>query len=275
MDLEEIVEFATTLAKEAGKKIEEVFEGGECSVVELKSSPVDLVTETDQNVEKLIIERIKTSYPKHKFIGEESVAGGGKCNLTDEPTWIVDPIDGTTNFVHRIPQVAICLGFCVGKVPLAGVIYNPISKQMFTAIRGKGAFCNGKKLKVSPEQNLTKSVIMTEFGSSRDPDKMDKIFANMRSVVTTPVHGVRSFGTAAINMCQVALGVAQAYYEFGMHCWDYCAASVIVEEAGGVCVDTTGGEMDLMARRIIAACNPEIASSLSKRIVTQMQFPRD
>lgn len=275
MDVNEVVEFAKSLAKEAGQKILQVYEGGESSVIELKSSPVDLVTETDQLVEKLIISKIKHQYPHHKFIGEESVANGEKCCLTDDPTWIVDPIDGTTNFVHRVPKVAICLGFCVKKVPVAGVVYNPVSGEMFVGIKGKGAFCNGRRLNVSKETNLTQSIIMTEFGSSRDPDKMNKIFGNLQSVVTTPVHGIRSFGTAAINMCQVALGVAQAYYEFGIHCWDYCAASVIVQEAGGVCIDTTGGELDLMSRRIIASCSSEIATSLSSRIVNQIQFPRD
>lgn len=273
--IDEIVEFASSLAIEAGKKIQQVFESGQSSLVELKSSPVDLVTETDQQVEKLIIAKIKSQYPDHHFIGEESVADGAKCNLTDAPTWIVDPIDGTTNFVHRVPKVAICLGFCVGKLPVAGVVYNPITCQMFTAIKGKGAYCNGKQLKVSDQQNLTKSIIMTEFGSSREKEKMDKIFSNLNSVVTTPVHGIRSFGSAAINMCQVASGVAEAYYEFGIHCWDYCAASVIVREAGGVCIDTQGGDLQLMSRRVIAACNTDIATSLCSRIIHQVEFARD
>lgn len=272
-DLDEIISFASSLAKETGEKVVEAFSG--ISSVSLKSGPADLVTETDQLVERLIIEGIKNKYPDHKFIGEESVADGKKCELTNEPTWIVDPIDGTTNFVHRVPKVAICMGFCLESIPVAGVVYNPVSGELFTAIKGKGAFCNGKKLKVSPEQDLKKSLIMTEFGSSRDVENMNKIFTNLQSLIQTPVHGIRSFGTAAINMMQVALGISQAYYEFGIHCWDYCAASVIVQEAGGVCIDTEGGEMNLMSRRLIAACNPQIASALSKRIKIHMELPRD
>jgi len=273
MDVEKVMEFACLLAVNAGKAIKEAFEG--TSVVSLKSSPADLVTETDQLVEKLIIEGIKKEYPSHHFIGEESVADGGKCNLTNEPTWIVDPIDGTTNFVHRVPMTVICMGFCLNGKPVAGLVYNPITCEMFHAIRGKGAFCNGRKLKVSAEKDMTKSLIMTEFGSSLEEERLNNVFTNMRSVLSNPIHGIRSFGTCAVNMCQVALGTAQGYYEFGVHCWDYCAASVIVEEAGGVCIDTKGGDLDLMSRRIIAACNPEIARAISGRIKVHMELTRD
>jgi len=275
MNLEEVKNFACNLAREAGELVKDVYSSGQCSTVEQKSSPVDLVTETDQAVEALIIKRIKSTYPDHKFIGEESVADGAKCQLTEEPTWIVDPIDGTTNFVHRIPNVAICIGFCIGKVPTLGVVYNPCTDELFVAVKGKGATCNGVKINVSNQTDLSKSIIMTEFGSSRDEERMNKIFENMKSVVTNPVHGVRSIGTAALNMMNVAKGCSEAYYEFGVHCWDYCAASVVVTEAGGVCVDTTGKELDLMSRRVIAACNISIAKSLSDKIIHQMELPRD
>jgi len=187
MDLSEVVNFASSLAKETGKTIKKAFSGK--SHVSTKSSPSDLVTETDQLVEKLLINGIKQKYPTHKFIGEESTAGGAECNLTDEPTWIIDPIDGTTNFVHRLPQIVICLGFCLNGKPTAGIIYNPIQDQLFTAIRGQGAYCNDVRLKVSTETDLTQSLIMTELGSSREEEIMNKVFANMKSILSTPVHG--------------------------------------------------------------------------------------
>ncbi|XP_077967807.1 inositol monophosphatase 1-like [Styela clava] len=270
---EEYFAFAIELAKKVGPMIRDAFYSEK--EILTKSCTTDLVTETDQNVEKTILEAIKNSYPKHDFIGEESVAGGLKCNLTDAPTWIVDPIDGTTNFVHRFPYVAVCIGFVWKKERLFGVVYNPILNEMFTAFKGKGANLNDKKLKVSKEQDLGKSMIMTECGSSRDPKHLDKIFKNMQSVISAPVHAIHSLGSAACNICMVAQGGAEAYYEFGIHCWDYCAAGIIVEEAGGVVIDTQGGELDLMRRRIIAANNMSVAKSLSNVIVEQMELPRD
>nr|CAB3256106.1 inositol monophosphatase 1-like [Phallusia mammillata] len=148
-ELDEILAFGTSLARKAGDKIQAAFLQNKN--IQTKSCNTDLVTETDQQVEAMIIQDIKQCYPKHKFIGEESVADGLKCELTDEPTWIVDPVDGTTNFVHRFPYVAVCLGFCVNKERTLGIVYNAVSGQMYTAIKGHGAFCNGKPLKVSSE----------------------------------------------------------------------------------------------------------------------------
>lgn len=114
-----------------------------------KTSNTDLVTETDQAVEKLLIEGLSKAFPSHKFIGEESAAAGQKYTLTDAPTWIIDPIDGTTNFVHRIPLVAICLGLTINKEPVIGIVYNPITNEIFSAIKGRGAFKNGFPIHVS------------------------------------------------------------------------------------------------------------------------------
>nr|XP_026696471.1 inositol monophosphatase 1-like [Ciona intestinalis] len=272
VNLEEILTFGTGLARTVGSVILDAFK--QPKNIQHKMGCADLVTETDQQVEEMIIKAIKETYPSHKFIGEESVAGGLKCNLTDDPTWIVDPIDGTTNFVHRYPYVAVCLGFCVNKTVKLGIVYNVPNDEMFTAIRGQGAFSNGKKLAVSSESDLSKSLIMAEFGSARDPATVETVLKNMSSVVLNPVHSIHCMGSAALNICAVASAQAEAYYEFGIHCWDYCAASIILEEAGGVTIDTEGGPMDLMARRIVAACNLTIAEGLRKKLVP-IHFPRD
>lgn len=271
--LDEYFDFAVGLARKVGPMIRDAFYADK--EILTKSCTTDLVTETDQKVEKTLLETIKTAYPNHEFIGEESVAGGLKCNLTDAPTWIIDPIDGTTNFVHRFPYVAVCIGFVWKKKRLFGVVYNPILEQMFTGFKGKGAFLNDKRLNVSREKELCRSLIITECGSSRDPKHVDKVFKNMHSVLSSPVHAIHSLGSAACNICMIAQGGAEAYYEFGIHCWDYCAAGIIVEEANGVVIDTEGGELDLMRRRLIAANNMQVALSLSKVIVEQMELPRD
>ncbi|XP_067329901.1 inositol monophosphatase 1 isoform X2 [Channa argus] len=243
-------------------------------MVMTKTSSVDLVTQTDQKVEKLIIQSVKEKFPTHRFIGEESVAAGEACDLTDSPTWIIDPIDGTTNFVHGFPFVAVSIGFSVNKQMEFGVVYSCLEDKMFTARRGKGAFCNGNLLQVSEQEDIRQSIIATEFGSSRDPEAVNNIFSSLRSILCIPVHGVRSAGSAAINMCLVASGCVEAYYEIGIHVWDVAASSLIVSEAGGVLMDVEGGAVDLMSRRIVAANRRTIAERIIKEI-SSFSPPRD
>ncbi|XP_026857032.2 inositol monophosphatase 1 [Electrophorus electricus] len=261
---QEAMDHAVALAKKAGEIVRDALQN-EMKIM-CKSSSVDLVTKTDQKVEQLIIDSVKEKFPNHGFIGEESVAAGQPCLLTDDPTWIVDPVDGTTNFVHGYPFVAVCIGFAVNKMLEFGVVYSCIEDKMYTARRGKGAFCNGDPLQVSDQKEINQSIIATEFGSSRDPEVVDKIFSNMRKILCLPVHGIRGSGSAAVNMCLVAAGCVEAYYEVGIHCWDVAAAAVIVAEAGGVLVDLEDGPLDLMSRRILAANNETIAARIRREI---------
>lgn len=157
-------------------------------VADLKSCDIDLVTETDQAVEKLLMDGIGAEFPSHKFIGEETVASGGSCNLTDEPTWIIDPIDGTMNFVHAFPHSCISLALFIDKQPQIGIIYNPMLEQLFTARKGQGAFLNGKQIHASKEAVLAKALIMLENGTSRDPEKMKNLFINQQNIIPK-IHG--------------------------------------------------------------------------------------
>ncbi|XP_072267197.1 inositol monophosphatase 1 [Pyxicephalus adspersus] len=261
---QECLDFAVEVARKAGIVIRAALKE-EVSVM-LKSSPADLVTATDQKVEEMIISSIKEKYPTHSFIGEESVAAGQKSILTDNPTWIIDPIDGTTNFVHRFPFVAVSIGFAVDKQVEFGVVYSCVEDKMYTGRKGKGAFCNGQKLQVSGQKDITKSMIITELGSNRNPEVIKIILSNMERLLCIPIHGIRAVGTAAVNMCLVATGGADAYYEMGIHCWDMAAASIIVTEAGGVVLDVKGGPFDLMSCRIIVASSKEIAERISKEL---------
>ncbi|CAI9555910.1 unnamed protein product [Staurois parvus] len=261
---QECMDLAVQVAKNAGAVVCAALKE-EVSVM-MKSSPADLVTATDQKVEEMIISCIKEKYPTHSFIGEESVAAGQKSILTDNPTWIIDPIDGTTNFVHRFPFVAISIGFAVNKQVEFGVVYSCVEDKMYTGRKGKGAFCNGQKLQVSGQKDITKSMIITELGSNRNPEVIKIILSNMERLLCIPIHGIRAVGTAAVNMCLVATGGADAYYELGIHCWDMAAASVIITEAGGVILDVKGGPFDLMSCRVIAASSTEIAERISKEL---------
>ncbi|KAG2458023.1 IMPA1 monophosphatase, partial [Polypterus senegalus] len=199
--------------------------------VMLKSSPADLVTETDQKVESMIISSIKEKFPSHRF-----------------------------------PFVAVSIGFAVKKELEFGIVYSCVEDKMYTGRKGKGAFCNGQPLKVSEQQDITKSLILTELGSSRTPEVMKTILSNMDRLLSIPVHGLRAVGSAAVNMCLVATGAVEAYYEIGIHCWDIAAGAVIVQEAGGIVMDVNGGPLDLMSRRIIAANSQAIGQRIAKEI---------
>lgn len=155
-----------------------------------------------------------------------------------------------------------------------GVVYSCIEDKMYTGRKGKGAFCNGQKLQVSQQEDITKSLLVTELGSSRTPETVKIILSNMEKLLCIPVHGIRGVGTAAVNMCLVATGGADAYYEMGIHCWDMAGAGIIVTEAGGVLMDVTGGPFDLMSRRIIAASTRALAERIAKEIQI-VPFQRD
>lgn len=148
--------------------------------MDTKSSEIDFVTETDQRIEKMLINTLSSEFPSHRFIGEESVSSGGSCTLTDTPTWIIDPIDGTLNFVHSFPHSCISIALFINSEPHIGIIYNPVLEQLFTARKGRGAFLNGKQIKVSGQTQLSKALLMIEGGTSRDPAKMKAVMENMQ-----------------------------------------------------------------------------------------------
>ncbi|KAM8882140.1 inositol monophosphatase 1-like [Synchiropus picturatus] len=269
---QECMDHCVEVTKQAGKMIREALQKD--IAVKQKSSPVDLVTETDQRVEQLIISSIKEKYPTHSFIGEESVAAGAPSVLTDNPTWIIDPIDGTTNFVHRFPFVSVSVGFAVNKEIEFGIVYSCIEDKLYTARKGNGAFCNGVSIKVSGQQDIHQSLVLTEMGFKKDPEQFNTMLSNVRKILTLPVHGIRSPGSAAVNMCLVACGAADVYYHMGIHCWDMAGGAAIVREAGGVVVDISGGPFDLMSRRLIAASSGAIAQRIMKEI-TEFNVGRD
>ncbi|KAM6953540.1 inositol monophosphatase 1-like [Aplochiton taeniatus] len=269
---QECMDHCLEVTKEAGKVIREALKK-DIAIMQ-KSSPVDLVTETDQRVEKLIISSIKEKFPTHSFIGEESVAAGAPSVLTDAPTWIIDPIDGTTNFVHRFPFVSVSIGFTVNKEIEFGIVYSCIEDKMYTARKGKGAFCNGVPIKVSGQEDITKSLILTEMNFKENPENFKTMMANTKTILSIPVHGIRSPGSAAVNMCLVACGAADAYYHMGIHCWDMAGGAAIIREAGGVITDISGGPFDLMSRRMIIASSQTIAKRLAQEI-TEFPVGRD
>ncbi|KAG2688553.1 hypothetical protein I3843_09G102200 [Carya illinoinensis] len=243
-------------AIDASKKAGEVIRKGfyQTKHVEHKGL-VDLVTETDKACEDLIFSHLKQLYPTHKFIGEETSAAFGTVDLTDEPTWIVDPLDGTTNFVHGFPFVCVSIGLTIGKVPTVGVVYNPIMDELFTGIRGKGAFLNGNPIKASSQTELVKSLLATEAGTKRDKLTLDASTNRINSLLSK-VRSIRMCGSCALNLCGIACGRLDLFFEIGFGGpWDVAGGVVIVQEAGGVVYDPSGKDFDITAQRV-AASNP-------------------
>lgn len=271
-DVDLYFETVNKLAKNAADLIKERI--SKSKTVEMKSTDIDLVTETDQQVEKLLIEGLSREFPDHKFIGEESVAGGSQCSFTDAPTWIIDPVDGTLNFVHSFPHSCVSIALFIDKKPEIGLVYNPMMNQYFSARRGKGAFLNGEKITVSNKKKLGEALIMMEFGTSRDADKF-KVTIENQKILMPQVHGLRALGSAALDMAMVACGAADAYFEFGIHIWDIAAGELLVTEAGGVIMDPAGGPVDRLSRRVLVASSQELAEQLAAKLVQFHPMPRD
>ncbi|KAG8041627.1 hypothetical protein G9C98_002920 [Cotesia typhae] len=264
MSLDDFYAVALDLVKQSGAIIRDRI--NRPKDVMIKSCDVDLVTESDQQVEKLFMDGITAKFPDHRFIGEETTSSGEKVQLTDAPTWVIDPIDGTMNFVHGLPHTCISVALLINKITEIGLVYNPILEQFFTARKGQGAFMNGNPIKVSGEKELKKALVMVELGTSRDPEKMKIVMENLK-ILTSKVHGVRALGSAALNMCMVALGGADANFEFGIHIWDFAAGDLIVREAGGYCIDPSGGDLDLLSRRVLCASSEELAKEISSLLI--------
>jgi len=178
------------------------------------------------------------------------------------------------NFVHTFPYVAVCIGLALKKQPVLGVVFCPALDRLYTARKGNGAYCNGTRLKVRNSSSLRDSLVCAELGSDRSPEKRDCVFRNMETI-GWQCHGLRSLGSAAMNICSVASGHTNAYFEYGLHCWDMCAPGAILLEAGGFMSDTAGGPFDLLKRRLIVACNEQIGKELSKALPVQLELSSD
>ncbi|XP_052872422.1 inositol monophosphatase 1-like [Anopheles cruzii] len=272
LNLDECYEHVLGLVESAGSLI--ASRNSDRKRVLEKSSNIDLLTETDQQVERLLMDGISARYPDHRFIGEEETSEGKKAELTDAPTWIIDPVDGTMNFVHSFPHSCISIALLVARTTEIAIIFNPILGQKFTARRGKGAFLNGKPIHVSGETRFAYALATTEFGTSRDEEKTAVVLENIGKLIRQ-IHGMRSLGSAALNMAMVALGGADFNYEFGIHAWDIAAGDLLVREAGGVCLDPAGGPLDLMSRRVLCASTQELADQVGAALTQYYPEPRD
>ncbi|KAI5699528.1 hypothetical protein M8J75_004334 [Diaphorina citri] len=178
VDIAKCFETVLPLIEHAGEIVVEGFNS--IKNIETKTTSWDLVTEYDKKVEKTLISRIQNHFPTHKFIGEET---SSTTVLTNDPTWIIDPIDGTLNFVHRFPHSCISVAFAVERELVIGIVYNPMLQQMFTAQKGKGAFLNGKRIHTSDTKELSKSLVGLEISLAKGPEQDIELFKRTEACV--------------------------------------------------------------------------------------------
>ncbi|WP_373098939.1 MULTISPECIES: inositol-1-monophosphatase [Pasteurellaceae] len=208
----------------------------------------DFVTNIDKASEAAIIEVIKKSYPEHTIITEESGALEGKDS---EVQWIIDPLDGTTNFIKGLPHFSVSIAIRVKGRTEVGVVYDPMRNELFTAVRGEGAKLNELRLRVDNKRDLQGTVLVTGFPFKK-PTLMPIHFAMMNSLISE-VADFRRTGSAALDLCYVAAGRVDGYFEMGVKAWDIAAGDLIVREAGGLVCDFNGGHNYLTAGHIVAA----------------------
>lgn len=261
---------AINTASKAGEWIK--LKLGTHEALDEKTSSRDLVTEVDKGAEKLIRRLLQAHFPEHAILGEEGVAPGAAASQAalaqvqdEEYLWIVDPIDGTTNFVHSFPFFSVSIALAHRGEVIVGVIYDPIKDEMFVAEKGKGAYLRGKKMVVSTEKQLSDSLLATGFPG----DAKAALPLNMAMLqdVVPRVRNIRSSGSAALHLAYVAAGRLSGFWEIGLNAWDIAAGALLVQEAGGRIsgIDTT--TYDLSVRDVVATngyLQSELQSALQR-----------
>jgi len=251
----ELTTVAIDAVRQAGAILRKGF--GTNYKIELKPGIQNYVTEYDYASEKLIIEIIQNHYPSHSFLGEEC---GSIPNDNSEILWIIDPLDGTTNFAHHIPLFCISLGAYNHKEMVSGVIYQPITDELFVAEKGQGSYLNGKRLQVSNTVSFKGGMGATGFPRNIIENPLHCIdhFINILKTGTI----IRNIGSSAINLAYVAAGRFDAYWAISLHSWDIAAGKLLIEEAGGKMTTYLGKEYDVLSNAPIVATNSLIHEEL-------------
>lgn len=260
---EPIVNIAVKAALAAGNTILRALDRlGTVKVSE--KSPNDYVTEVDQQVERDIIAIIQKAYPSHQILGEESGTTAATGKKTEDFTWIIDPIDGTRNFIHGFPQFAVSIAVSYKNKIEHGVIYDPVRQELFSASRGKGARLNDHRIRVSANKSMEESLIGTGCPSRHSPELVESYTNSIKAVL--PLCGdVRRAGAATLDLAYVACGRLDGFWEAGLKIWDLAAGSLLIKEAGGLVSDFEGGEDYLKSGNIITG-NPKILKLLFRAL---------
>jgi myo-inositol-1(or 4)-monophosphatase len=258
---------AIDVAREAGRILGAHY--GRAKEVRYKGE-VDLVTEIDVRSEALIVERIQHYFPDHNILSEES--GRTRSPETSSPyRWIIDPLDGTTNFAHGYPFFCVSIGLERDGETILGVVYAPTLDELFVAERGFGAFLNGRRLGVSSTDSLIRSLLVTGFNYDRDTAQAN--LARWEHFLMRS-QAVRRDGSAALNLCFVAAGRFDGYWELGLKPWDCAAGALLVREAGGIVTDGEGAPHHFEAPALIAS-NGHLHPALIEGVRSPQRAPRD
>ncbi|HAV23156.1 MAG TPA: inositol monophosphatase [Bacteroidetes bacterium] len=240
-----MLEFAVEVAREAGMFLKRSV-GGIRAIETKEGQETNLVTEIDKKSEAMIIGAVKRRYPHHGFLGEET----GSTTPTADTIWIIDPLDGTTNFTHGLPIFCVSIGIQEKGGLVAGVVYDPNRDEMFTAQRGRGSYLNGKKIRVSEREKLIKSLLVTGFPYNVRENPLNAV--EHFGAFLKESQAVRRLGSAALDFAYVAAGRFDGFWEVALHPWDMAAGLLLVEEAGGKVTDFRGFPTTVMGKSIVA-----------------------
>ena len=227
----------------------------------------DFVSEVDHAAERAIIDILRDAYPEHGILAEESGASGNKAGTATEYQWIIDPLDGTTNFLHGFPQYAVSIALARKGHLEQAVVYDPTRNELFSASRGGGAFLNDRRIRISKTRDLADSLIGTGF-PFRDFSHLGPYMAMFREL-TQKTAGLRRPGAAALDLAYVACGRCDGFFEIGLSPWDMAAGALLITEAGGLVADITGEQHFLESGNVIAG-NPRIFGELLKASATHL-----
>lgn len=254
--MQPLTNIAVTAARRAGDVILSYYRRGDTGEITRKSGN-DFVTEADQRAEQAIIDTISRVYPDHAFLAEESGEQG-----ESDTVWIIDPIDGTANFMHGIPHFCVSIACQVNGVLEYGVIYDPVKDELFTAERGAGASLDGRRIRVSKTVRLRDAILATGFAYRKQGDIATHLPLFNRLVSASG--DIRRAGSAALDLAYVAAGRLDGYWELGLEPWDVAAGLLMVRAAGGIVGD--GRDGDPLANGNVVAANPKIYPLLADKI---------
>jgi len=246
VDLKKITSQITEIARTTGEFIRKEAESFSLEDVELKGKS-DLVSYVDKETEKKLVSALQQLLPEAGFITEENTVGQDQ----KEYTWVIDPLDGTTNFVHGLPTYAISIGLLNGSEVVAGVVYEVNRDEAFYAWKDGGAYLNGKQIHVTKADKIDDSLFATGF-PYYNFEKLDEYLAILNELMKG-AHGLRRVGSAATDMAYVACGRYEAFFEYNLNSYDIAAGVIIVQEAGGIVTDFKGGDDYLFGRELVAA----------------------
>ena len=256
----EVLDLAMDLAGRAGAIQRERYETR--LDVRTKSASIDLVTEVDQECETLIVDGLQAARPGDAILAEE---GGGRDHDESSWRWIIDPLDGTTNYAHGFPRFCVSIGVELDGHRTVAAVYDPLLDELFHAVRGGGAWLGERRLAVSTTQDLGEALVATGFAYDVHRSQDDNL-ARFAQVLKA-ARGIRRDGSAALDLCYVAAGRLDAYWEFKLHAWDVAAGCLVVEEAGGRVSNASGGAVPASGEEI-AASNSLLHASLLAQMKT-------